>query len=133
MIEDLLYCHLKFLWSDCTDAIAIFAQHRVQDEFCAQKADVDRHFGDVNATLATLKFLESTIDLPLKSVPRQVLLTRSLKILTLLLMLNFYICLLWEAYRDCFPDFSLSLRFFSLLEFSQVRALFVTRLCSSFL
>ena len=303
VIEDLLYCHLKFLRSDCTDAIAIFAQHRVQDEFCAQKvwealltafplnhkrmqtvlldrefgrlmawdghskADVDSHFGDVNETLATLKFLESTIDLtevfksvllatlessqtkaltkayasimdnldddqdltfqmiqqactrklrrrqdrshdsrgremrnrpvtprcpsdplgvarklspqpnrpdgavvtylcnilddndekpyrvlkaagcaprlrptgtplmwssrctrllsvtclqPLKSVPRQVFLMRSLKILTLLLMLNFYICLLWEAYRDCFPDFSLSLRFFSLLEFSQV-------------
>ena len=119
VIEDLLYHRLKFLRSDCTDAIAIFAQHRVQDEFCAQKADVDRHFGDVNATLATLKFLESTIDLPLKSVPRQVLLTRSLKILTLSLMLNFCICLLWEAYRDCFPDFSLSLRFFSSGVFSR--------------
>ena len=37
VIEDLLYCRLKILWSDCTDAIAIFSHHRVQEEFCAQK------------------------------------------------------------------------------------------------
>ncbi len=37
VIEDLLYHRLKFLWSDCTDAIAIFAHHRAQEEFCTQK------------------------------------------------------------------------------------------------
>jgi hypothetical protein len=37
VIEHLLYRRLKFLWSDCTDAIAIFARHRAQEEFCAQK------------------------------------------------------------------------------------------------
>jgi hypothetical protein len=36
VIEDLLYCRLKFLWSDCTDAIAIFAHH-AQEEFCVEK------------------------------------------------------------------------------------------------
>jgi hypothetical protein len=44
----------------------------------------------------------------------------SLKTLTLL-MIQFsyflYICLLWEAYRDCFHDFSFSLR---VLEVSHV-------------
>jgi len=37
VIEDLLYCRLKTLWSTCTDAIAIFSQHRAGEEFCAQK------------------------------------------------------------------------------------------------
>ena len=37
VIEHLLYCRLKFLWTDCTDAMAVFACHRVQEEFCAQK------------------------------------------------------------------------------------------------
>jgi hypothetical protein len=42
------------------------------------------------------------------------LLTRSLRILTLILIkfsFFFFICFLWEAYRDCFHDFSFSLRF----------------------
>jgi len=37
VIEDLLYCRLRTLWSGCTDAIAILSQHCVQEEFCAQK------------------------------------------------------------------------------------------------
>ena len=37
VIEDLLYRRLKTLWSDCTDALAIFSQHRVGTEFCGQK------------------------------------------------------------------------------------------------
>jgi hypothetical protein len=37
VIEDLLYRRLKFLWSGCTDDIAIFSHHRAQEEFCAQK------------------------------------------------------------------------------------------------
>ena len=48
------------------------------------------------------------------------ILTASLKTLTLL-MIQFsyflYICLLWEAYRDCFHDFSFSFR---VLEVSHV-------------
>jgi hypothetical protein len=37
VIEHLLYRRLKFLWADCTDAITVFARHRAQEEFCAQK------------------------------------------------------------------------------------------------
>jgi hypothetical protein len=36
VIEDLLCRRLKTLWSTCTDAIAIFSQHRAGEEFCAQ-------------------------------------------------------------------------------------------------
>jgi len=68
------------------------------------------------------RLLSVTCLRPLKSVPRPVLPTRSLKTLTLPLMIKFslfffYICLLWEAYRDCFHDFSFSLRS---LEFSHM-------------
>ena len=37
VIEDLLYRRLKFLWSDSTDVISIFANHCAQEEFCVQK------------------------------------------------------------------------------------------------
>ena len=49
-------------------------------------------------------------------------LTRSLRILTLMLIkfsFFLYLFFLWEAYRDCFHDFSFSLRF---LEVSHVEA-----------
>ena len=37
VIEDLLYHRLKKLWSDCTDALAIFSKPRVGTELCGQK------------------------------------------------------------------------------------------------
>jgi len=52
-------------------------------------------------------------------IRRQMILTRSLRILTLTLIKFsfFFLCFLWESYRDCFHDFSFSFRF---LEVSHV-------------
>jgi hypothetical protein len=37
VIEDLLYRSLKTIWSDCTEAPAIFSKHSVGTELCGQK------------------------------------------------------------------------------------------------
>jgi hypothetical protein len=49
----------------------------------------------------------------LMKVRLQMILTPSLRILTLMFKFSFFfLCFLWETYRDCFHDFSFSLQFF---------------------